>query len=89
LVFVGVTIYSLLGPVLYPELVSEKGFSAEVWAQFWHAWVWINLILGFPITIWLIVGASLDLRKCYARLSILKRDDTDDGSVPKRDRFEE
>jgi SSS family solute:Na+ symporter len=89
LVFVGVTIYSLLGPVLVPELVSEKGFSAEVWAQFWHAWVWINLILGIPITIWLIIGASLDLRKCYARLSTLKRDDTDDGSVPRRDTFEE
>ena len=71
--FVLVTIYALLIP--------GGGFSRETWMQFWHVWVWINLIIGIPITVCLVIGGWRDILRCYERLRTLERDDRDDGSV--------
>ena len=73
LLFVGATIYSLLIP--------EGGFSVEAWTAFWHVWVWVNLGIGIPITIWLVLGGCWDLGRCFQRLKTLPRDHRDDGSV--------
>jgi len=73
LLFILATIYSLL--------LRKGGFSTETWGKFWHVWVWVNLIVGTPITIWLVIGGWYDIRRCLRRLKTFKRDDRDDGRV--------
>jgi SSS family solute:Na+ symporter len=73
LLFIGTTVYSLL--------ISGGGFTVEAWTKFWHVWLWVNLGIGIPITIWLVIGGCWDLRQCYHRLSTLERDHRDDGTV--------
>jgi hypothetical protein len=68
-----VTVYSLLVP--------GGGFSAGAWAGFWHTWLWINLVIGIPITAWTVIGGWSDIRQCIKRLNTLERDDRDDGRV--------
>jgi solute:Na+ symporter, SSS family len=55
--------------------------STEVWAKFWLYYVWITMLLGVPITIWLAIGGIIDVRRMFRRLSKIKRDEHDDGWV--------
>jgi SSS family solute:Na+ symporter len=57
------------------------GLSDETWSAFWHVWIYLNLGLGIPATIWFTVGGVMDIRKLFARLATLVRDERDDGSV--------
>jgi len=66
---------------VYSLFVSGGGFSTEAWARFWHVWVWTNLLVGAPVTLWLVVGGWHDIRKCLERLRTLQRDDRDDGAI--------
>lgn len=81
LVWYGFWLLLLAACTIYSLFVPGGGFSTETWADFWHAWIWINLILAIPISLWLIIGGCRDIRQCYARLQKLERDDNDDGSV--------
>lgn len=69
------------GVTIYTKLVPGGGFSIEAWARFWHIWVWIQIIIGIPVTIWFTIGGIKDIRKTLNRLKTLKRDHRDDGSV--------
>ena len=72
-IFAGVTIYT--------KLVPSGGFSIEAWAKFWHIWVWIQIIISIPVTIWFTFGGIWDIRMTLNRLKTLDRDHRDDGSV--------
>jgi len=55
--------------------------STAWWAGFWHVWVWMQIGVGIPTTIWFTVGGIRDIRRVFHRLATLKRDDRDDGRV--------
>ena len=81
LVWYGIWVLLFVGATIYSLVVPGGGFSVKTWTAFWHGWVWINLGIGIPITIWLVIGGCWDLRRCYHRLTTLPRDHRDDGSV--------
>jgi SSS family solute:Na+ symporter len=52
------------------------------WINFWHWYVIIlPLFITIVTTLWLSVGAVLDLRRLFRDLAALKRDSHDDGTV--------
>jgi len=66
---------------IYSLFIPGGGLSVEAWARFLHVWVWINLLVGVPITIWLVIGVWRDIKRCLHRLRTLQRDERDDGTV--------
>ena len=71
MLFVVVTLYELL----YASL------PVEFWTEFWKFWIWINLIIGIPVTIWLTIGGVRDIGRLLGRLRTAERDARDDGTV--------
>ena len=69
--FVVVTLYELL----YASLPTE------FWRDFWYLWIWINLIIGVPVTIWMAIGGARDIGRLLRRLRTVERDVRDDGRV--------
>jgi SSS family solute:Na+ symporter len=67
----------LVGTVL--NLTAHIGQDA--WARFWHLWMWMQLGIGVPATIWFTIGGIRDLRELFRSLRTLDRDDRDDGRV--------
>jgi len=59
------------------------GFRPGFWDIFWCNYVWMTLLLSIMVTIWLSIGGFCEIPKVFKRLSSLKRDHTDDGSIPK------
>jgi len=55
--------------------------STAWWSGFWRFWVWTQVGVGVPTTIWFTFGAIHDMRRVFHRLATLKRDDSDDGRV--------
>ena len=51
------------------------------WFKFWKIFVIFLFIMGSAVAVWLTWGGFADLRKMFARLSVLKRDQGDDGMV--------
>ena len=84
---IGLLVWNLIwvvlfaGASIYTWLLSAEGFSTEAWARFWKIWVYIQLAIGIPVTIWFTVGGITDISKALRRLKTLQRDETDDGSV--------
>ena len=68
--FVLVTVYNLVCDV-----------ETELWARFWHLFVWLILIVGIVTTTWFTIGGLYNLKKMFKRLSTIVRDDADDGTV--------
>ena len=66
-----VTVYELL-------LAS---LPTRFWTGFWNFWIWINLIIGIPVTIWLAIGGIWDIGRLLGRLRTARRDAQDDGTV--------
>lgn len=64
--------------VLYNVTV---GMSDDAWAVFWRVWIWMQIGIGLPATVWFTIGGISDLRKMFKRLSELERDACDDGRV--------
>jgi len=52
-----------------------------VWSRFWQGWIWVNLGIGLPATIWFAIGGAQDIRRLFKRLSSVERDASDDGHV--------
>ena len=69
--FVVVTLYELL----YASLPTD------FWSDFWYLWIWINLIIGIPVTLWLAIGGARDINRLIWRLRTSERDVHDDGTV--------
>ncbi|MFQ5653335.1 MAG: sodium:solute symporter [Planctomycetota bacterium] len=72
LIFAAGTIYNLTHEV-----------SDAAWASFWKAYVHIQLALAVVVILWFTAGGIRDIRTMLRRLSVMERDDTDDGLVRK------
>ena len=68
--FAGLTLYNLAFDV-----------PTSWWIRFWHAYIWLQIAVSVPTTIWLTIGGTLDIRRVINRLKTTERDSTDDGSV--------
>jgi SSS family solute:Na+ symporter len=66
--FVFVTIWNLIFDV-----------SDQWWTNFWEVSVWVLLIIGTAVTVWLGVGGLMDMKKMFERLRKQDIDVTDDG----------
>lgn len=64
----------LIVRALHP--ISEEG-----WSLFWKFYVWMGFVIGVITTVWFTIGGVGDMRKMFARLSKISRDDGDDGAV--------
>lgn len=51
------------------------------WAAFWKVWVWIQLGVGVPTTLWITMGSWRDIKRLFVRLEREQRDVCDDGRV--------
>ncbi len=70
-VFVGAAAYNfLLSPI-----------PGSWWTKFWHVWLYSQLAVGLPTAIAFLFGGVYDLRRVFKRLSMLHRDERDDGRV--------
>lgn len=63
------------------NVMINKNVTEDSWAKFWHVWIWLQLIIGIPITVWFTLGGIRDIRRVFARLATLERNDLDDGRV--------
>jgi len=70
IVFVAGAIYNLFVDV-----------SDQAWMNFWHLWVIISFVLGFAVTVWLLIGGIINLGDLFRNLTSAKRDYHDDGVV--------
>lgn len=57
--------------------------TTDVWAKFWKYFIWMAMILGSIVSIWISVGGLREMPSLFERLRNAKRDDGDDGSVNK------
>jgi SSS family solute:Na+ symporter len=79
-----ITGWSLLWAVIFVVgTIAAKLFDLGdiEWSRFWRVYVWMGVILGTITTVWLTIGGLLDIKRLFARLSTLVRDETDDGEV--------
>ena len=74
LVFVFVTLYGTMFKI-------EKTF----WSAFWHFKIWLWVVVGIAITIWLVAGGFHDLILMFRDLRKSKLSETDDGFVPEQE----
>jgi len=71
-----------LGGLLVLMILNLCGImNVDRWLYWWRLNMWINLVLGIIGVTWVSVGGLIDLRKMFARLAILRRDEKDDGWV--------
>ena len=64
--------------VCYNYMVDVK---TDSWVEFWRYYLWFFLISSPLIVIWLTFGGFRDLKRMFALLSKIKRDELDDGMV--------
>ncbi len=57
------------------------GTSDEWWGRFWYYFVFFGVLIGIITLFWLTIGGIIDLKDFFNQLKIMKRDDSDDGSV--------
>lgn len=74
LVFVFVTLYGTMFKI-------EKTF----WSAFWHFKIWLWVVVGIAITIWLVAGGFHDLILMFRDLRKSKLSESDDGFVPEQE----
>ena len=55
--------------------------STTWWIKFWHAYIWIQISVAVPTTVWFTIGAILDIRNFLNRLKTQQHDVADDGRV--------
>ena len=55
--------------------------STDWWSGFWHLWIWLQVLIGIPATVWFTIGGIRDIKRVFVRLATLQRDDRDDGRV--------
>ena len=72
LVFIVGTIYNLTYDV-----------SDDAWMDFWRIYLLIHVALAVIVVFWFATGGLRDLRDMISRLRTMKRDDTDDGFIPR------
>jgi hypothetical protein len=55
-----------------------------VWCGIWAFKVWVSVILGISMTVWIIGGGVRDARRMFRDLRAVKLDEHDDGTVESR-----
>jgi solute:Na+ symporter, SSS family len=61
------------------NLICDVPISS--WANFWHFFVWFNLVLAALTTIWYTIGGLFDLKYMFNSLKKGKKNKLDDGIV--------
>ena len=51
------------------------------WERFWQFWIWLQIAIGVPATVWFTIGGIQDLKRVFHRLATIQRDHRDDGRV--------
>ncbi len=72
LIFIIGTIYSLSHDV--PD---------SNWLSYWKYYVIIYALVSAVVVVWFSIGGVIDMKAMFKQLSVMKRDDTDDGFVLK------
>jgi SSS family solute:Na+ symporter len=62
-------------------IMFTVNLSDDTCSRFWQVWAWVYLSIGIPAMIWFTWGGIRDIRRFFARLSTMKRDERDDGRV--------
>ena len=62
-------------------IMFTVNLSDDTCSRFWQVWAWVYLSIGIPAMIWFTWGGIRDIRRFFARLSTIKRDERDDGRV--------
>ncbi len=57
------------------------GTTDEGWMTFWKYYVAFTFVSGVAITVWLLIGGTMDIKDMFRRLNTLVRDHRDDGTV--------
>ena len=72
LIFIISTIYSLSHDV--PD---------SNWMSYWKYYVIVYALVSAVVVVWFSIGGVIDMKSMFKQLSVMKRDDTDDGFVVK------
>ncbi len=56
-------------------------FDEGFWFKVWAVYIWNVIITGTIVTVWFLIGGSMDLKDLFKTLSMKQRDDLDDGMV--------
>ena len=72
LIFIGGTIYSLTHDV-----------ADSSWLIYWKYYVIIYALVSALVLIWFTIGGVIDMKAMFKQLTVMKRDDADDGFVGK------
>jgi SSS family solute:Na+ symporter len=57
------------------------GATNEQWAKFWQYFMFLMMVLGVIVAVWISVGGLREMPEFFKRLRDSNRDDTDDGTV--------
>jgi len=74
LIFIIGTIYSLSHDV--PD---------SNWLSYWKYYVIVYALVSAVVVIWFTIGGMVDMKSMFKQLSVMKRDDADDGFVFKEE----
>lgn len=55
--------------------------SDNAWALYWKVYVYVQLALCIPITVWFTIGGVIDVKALFKTLETMVRDASDDGRV--------
>jgi hypothetical protein len=61
------------------------GITDAFWIKVWPHYIWLSVIFSVFVIIWFAIGGFYDLRYFISQLLTMKRDDSDDGWVEKRE----
>jgi len=75
----GIWVLMFFGAAAFNYLI--RPIPAGWWPAFWRVWVWVQIAVGIPATLWFTVGAVRDMKRVFHRLATLQRDERDDGRV--------
>jgi len=70
--------------------IMHYGFNAvpdSFWTIFWPSFIWIQVAISIPATIWFTVGGIKDIRDLFADLKTASRNHDDDGRVVDQGQF--
>ncbi len=83
-VYLAVLINALVTILVFAVVTTMNlfiDFSESFWFKVWAVYIWNVLITGMIVTVWFLIGGSMDLKDLFKKLSMKKRDDLDDGMV--------
>lgn len=92
IIYFGIMIFTLVQVALFIGLTVAHlvwGIGDGGWALYWRIYLWVNLVLGCGVTVWLTAGGLRDMIAMFRRLKTAPRDIRDDGMVIHRQNADE